>query len=644
MLLLLGLLAAGQAATPPKPTAPATLQQQFDAASDAAATPGKCAEAVAAFEAIERSGAAKRNALVAAAIDVRKGRCLVMIGRDSEGEAAIRRGLPQLEARGASFANDVRDATIMLGTAAYRRFDYDAAIVENQAALDQSFGVNRILPLLQLARSLMFDRDGRALRYAEEALAIVRATPTIDKRDVARVQTVYARVLLNQGRDKEAYAVLRDSLAKQGGLDTSIRLDDIATRSDLAIAALRNKDMDNARRYLAYTGAGRMKDTPFSRAVAMDPPACDPAAGLSPDDMAVVEFTLEDDGHVADVATVFTTGQRPTAIAFAQAVSDWSWRAEDAKAIPLIFRASTRVELRCLRAPQGPSLYRPLADAVTAWFASRGITETAWEGLPDARALPLQRAAASGEGVLALRGALSVALNPAADEKEQEAMRQQVQARSAALQAPPAVRVLALVWDQKKYNATRYREGLRAALAEPGVAADPIAAGTLRLSIAAPGFKSRSPADAMALLDGVITSPLPDTHPLKVAALLQQANLLAAANDFAGAQAAFQRTGLTAEQCSLVGLRPATTRTGASSDDYPMAAVRMGFEGWVRTEFDVTADGRTGSQRAVISYPPFIFDEAAVGVLRDARFTSSYRPAGALACSGQQQSMVFRLP
>jgi hypothetical protein len=651
MLYLLALLIAGQAAPAP-PIAPsliatapsAGLQQRFDAASDAAATPGKCGEAVAAFEAIEQSGAAKRSALVAAAIDVRKGRCLVLLGRDAEGEAAIRRGLPQLKARGETFANDVRDATIMLGQAAYRRFDFDAAVTEYQAALAPSTGLNRVLPLNLLAQALMFDRDGRALRYAEEARTIITTSPGANKRDIAKVQTIYARVLLNAGRDKEAYAELRDSLAKQGGLSLKVSLDDLATRSDLAIAALRNNDLANARRYLVYTGAGRMKDAPFSRAVAMDPPACDPAAGLKPEDVAIVEFTLESDGRVLGVTPIYTTGRRASAIAFAQAVSDWSWRAEDAKAIPLIFRASTRVELRCARAPDAPSILRPAREANDAWFLSKGLATPAWEDMPAARALPLQRAAILGNDVSSLRAAIAVALNPAADEKEQDAMRHRARALAVALQAPATISAVVVASDVKGYDAGKYRAALRAALAEPASAADPIAAGTLRLAIAAPLFRSRSPDDALALLAEVIAAPLPDGHPLKVAALLQQANLLAAANDFAGAQAAYQRTGLTVEQCALIGLRPATTRSGASSSDYPMAAAQMGFEGWVRTEFDITADGRTATQRAIIAYPPFIFNDAAIGIARDARFTSSFRPEGALACSGQQQSLIFSLP
>ena len=126
--------------------------------------------------------------------------------------------------------------------------------------------------------------------------------------------------------------------------------------------------------------------------------------------------------------------------------------------------------------------------------------------------------------------------------------------------------------------------------------------------------------------------------------MLQEANVLAAKGDLPGARAVFDRTGLTEEQCAMIGLTPALRRSGAGSNDYPMEAVRMGFEGWVKTEFDVAADGATVAPRAIVAYPPFVFDDAATGIIRDSRYTSSFRPSGALACSGNQQSVMFKLP
>lgn len=75
-----------------------------------------------------------------------------------------------------------------------------------------------------------------------------------------------------------------------------------------------------------------------------------------------------------------------------------------------------------------------------------------------------------------------------------------------------------------------------------------------------------------------------------------------------------------------------------------MEAQNMGFEGWVRTEFDIQADGRTAGQRAVISYPPFVFEDAATSIAKGMRYEATYRPSGGAACSGQQYKFVFQLP
>lgn len=649
---LLALLAAGQAAAAPVPATHQTLQQRFDTASDAA-NERRCTVAVAEFDAVQAAVARRPNPLLSAAIDVRKGRCLVRLDRAAEGVAAIRRGLPLLETKGADFAGDVRDARIMLGDVARAGFDYDAAVREYRAAIDVSAGTPRVIPLLRLSQVTMFDHDGKSLAAAEEARTLALGEPNYDRKDVAAVLTQHARVLLNEGRNQEAYKELKEGLAKQGGLGGKVGASDIATRSDLAIAALRNKDMDGARLYLAYTGAGRLRDTPFARAAAMDPPVCGSEAGLSPEDQAIVEFSLEEDGHVSGVAPIFTTGKRDVALAFARAVAEWSWRAEDAKKIPLLFRYTTRVEMRCIKSPQAPELTRPLYEATEAWLAGKGADRPAWADLPAAVALPLQRAAllraqGAGDAAATVQAALALADNPVTQGDGYAEFMDVAVAAADRIAAPPPVRTYLaarrLSGDQWR-DADDYRLKLRALLATPATASDPLAAATVRLLIARPIGKSRPPADSKALLDGVIDDTrLPARHPLKIAAMLGEANVLAAAGDLTAARAAFDRTGLTAEQCALVGLQPAVKRSGASSSDYPMEAVRLGFEGWVRTEYDIAPDGRTVTPRAVTAYPPFVFDEAATGIIKDMRYTSTFRPEGALACAGQQQSIVFSLP
>lgn len=647
---ILALLLAGQAAAQQAPAAQ-SVQQAFDGATKAGEE-GRCEEAVRLFEGLENRPKLMNNPMVRAAIDVRKGSCLIELGRLEDGAAAVRRGLPALAAKGEGFREEVMQAHLALGRLGVQRFDYATAAAEYKLALDGATGTQRLRPLLRLAQVLSFDRDGEALRYATEARTLALSDPRLSKHDVAAVQTQYARVLLNQGRHKEAYSELKDSLRKQGGLDLKVGIADLTTRSDLAIAASLNKDVDAARKYLAYTGAGRFKDTPFDRATSMQPPLCGPGTGLKPEDFAIVEFSLAEDGHVLGAVPVYTTGDRSAAIAFAKAVGDWSWQPESVKAIPPLFRYATRVEIRCTMAGERPALTTPLAEAYADWMESLGKPEPVWAGQPEAKAVPLQRAAlaqarAAQDRAGQLAALLALGTTSVLGGPERQPLLDEALTLADALKAPPAARTyVAIAQIQTKSDSSREaRAALRALLARPDTAGDPLAAATVRLLVAAPAYRMPAPEDADLLLTSVASAPaLADGHPLKVAALLQQANQLASKGDLPGAQRLFEQTGLSTEQCAFLGLQPTMRRMGASSSDYPMDAVQMGFEGWVRTEFDVGTDGSTVRPRVLTAYPPFVFDEAGTKISKGFRYSASYRPEDGVACTGRQESLKFLLP
>lgn len=646
--LVLALLLAGQSAAQ---ATPPTTQQLFDQATTAA-DEGKCAEAIPLFDKLEANARLMRNEVARAAIDVRKGTCLIKLGQAEQGEPALRRGLAVLGAKSSEFAEEVRRSHLILGHLEANRFDYSAAATAYKRALEGATGKERLQPLMSLSQVLVFDRDGEALRFANEARAIALSDTTLSKRDIAAVQTQVARVLLNEGREKEAYAELKDSLRKQGGLDTSVDMFDLSTRSDLAIAASLNGDKEAARKYLAYTGAGRFKDSPFARARSMQPPLCGGATGLKPDDYAIVEFSLAEDGHIQRATPIYSTGGRSAAIAFASAVADWSWSPEVAKAIPPLFRFMTRIEIRCTTAGERPALTLPLAEAYASWIKDQTKTQAGWHDQPDAKAAPLQRAAiaqsrANNDRASLLSALVGLGGNSVLGDAERRELLNEATSLAEAMGAPASARshIAIAYFTAKSKDGRQLREALRTFLARPDVVADPLSAATARLLIAAPGFRVGPASDAEPLLKAVATTPqLPDGHPLKVAALLEQANQFAAKGNLEGARAMFDQTGLTAEQCAFIGLQPAMRRIGASSDDYPTDAVQMGFEGWVRTEFDVATDGTTIQPRVLTAYPPFVFNEAGAKISKGMRYTTSYRPAEGVACTARQESLAFRLP
>ena len=663
-ILAIAALASQAAAAQPQAVPAQSTQQIFDVAS-AAAEEGRCDDAIKGFELIEARPAIRKSDVATAAIAVRKGVCLIQLGRAGEAVSTIRDGARLLAGKGETFTNDVRTARLALGRVAFQRLDYVTAAEDFRAALEASAGTSRFEPLIYLARATAFDGGPQPLAYASEALAILKADGNATKQSIAGAQTVHARILMNQGRHKEAYAELKDSLRLQGGLDLRVDLADIVTRSDLAIAALLTGDRDGARTYLAYTGAGRMKDAPFAKAVNMSPPACG-TAGLKPDDFAVVEFMLKEDGWVEGVAPIYTTGGREVALEFARAVSEWSWKPEDAKAVPELFRAATRVEMRCTSAEERPSIIAPLETEVLQW-AGGSFTSGESEGDSAARTLPLvkealRQAEASGDRRAAIRSLVWLGKSDVVPPKEQIAYLDHALLTGSAGGTPASVTTYIAflkIWATQRRESEkngrdksarlaasrRSRQALRALLAAPAVAADPLNAATLRLLIAQPEYRLEPAPDADALLDAVIAdSGLPPRSPLKVNALLQKASRAAAQGRLDLAQESFAQTGLSEQQCALIGISPAVRKSGASSSDFPVDALRMGFEGWVQVEFDVGADGRTVAPRATVAYPPMIFNDAALGIGRDTLYERSYRPEGGLACSAEQHTVVFRLP
>ena len=652
--------------------APATsTQARFDQASKQAEL-AQCAEAVAGFEAIENVPAIRRSQVARTAIAVRKGQCLVRLNRLDEAEPLLRAGLQQLDAGGAGFEQDRQIGWFALGRLLWERFDYDGAEAALQRSLALSNGVQRFGPLSYLAYVTAFDGGDKPLAYAAEALTLADQVTQLAPGDRLLLQTQRARVMLNQGKIDEARAELGKLLEARGGLTLRVSVADVILRSDLALAALLAADQDEARRYLAYTGQGRVPGKKgFTAGASMQPPACGGSADLKPEDRAVVEFRLREDGSVRQAVPIYVPAGRKAAAAFAEAVSGWSWDPEDAAAIPEVFRTTVRVQVACSRAADRPSLVAPLWTAANEWLygpdllalakATPGmepwVAAVADETDRDLNQAPLAvpmralLAAAEPKGGRVLAGALEMlALSNTPEAKERLALLRRAATLADSADAPAIVklRLAHTIAQMEASNAERRFDPntLRPLLARPEIAGDPLAGSTLRLLIATPVSRRSPPADAAALVDAVVAETrLPAQHPLKVNALLQQATLRASAGDLAGARTAYAATGLTDEQCATLGVAPALRSQGNTGGKFPGEALRWGFEGWVRLEADIAPDGRPLAPRPVVAYPPFVFETAAANVMKGARYTASFRPEGTgAACTARSENIAFRIP
>lgn len=650
---MVGVLMLLLAATTPEAVGPPpeTLKAQalFDQATAAMAN-GDCTKSVSLFEVLEQRKVLPAGSIPEAATATRKGICLVNMGRYAEGEQSIRHGLPVLEKAGQNFTGDMADSMEALGKVAMVSFDYDTAVAAYKRSLSLRTGGARLPALVLLARATAFDGGQEPLSYSEEALSYYDALPPKqrDKDSMAALHTLHARIFLNQGRVQEGYAELKEALALSGGLTSRTTLSEASMRADLAMAAALAGKKDDARLYLAYTGAGRTKKT-FTRGLSMDPPLCGEETDLRPEDVAVVEFTILDDGSVTGARTIYSRGNRIVAAAFAKAVNSWYWSPDQVKEIPGFYRAATRIEMRCSQsAAESPSVMTPMAGRFEEWLDTQlsplnlGYTndertealrtllsQKVLDGKPLVRAAALSFLARREPGNLVTGSYADQALAALAEAK-------------APVEAVNYLRITRVMSQDKAPH--KWQATLRDMAAEPSFAADPLSASTALL-LAADSYRGSRLPDAPAMLQKVASeSRLPERHPLRQAARLSLANMAAAAGDLPTAQRYFASTGLTEQQCALIGVKPSLRKSGAGSEDYPMEAQRMGFEGWVQLEFDVTADGHTAQARPIVAYPPLIFVEAASAMTKNFRYEASYRPEGGAACNANRETVSFINP
>ena len=233
--------------------------------------------------------------------------------------------------------------------------------------------------------------------------------------------------------------------------------------------------------------------------------------------------------------------------------------------------------------------------------------------------------------------------NSAIPREERHAAAARALAIARAQGAPPSVLLAAHLTERFTSVAESWRDRtygriIRPLLSDPAYAADPRSRAALRLLIA----DAEKPPAAKALLAQVREDgALPPTDPLRVGALVRLASLQHAAGDPIAARAAFERSGLAPNQCAIIDKAPKLVRAGGT---FPTEAISWGFEGWTQTQFDIAADGRVLNERAILSYPPFVFSQAGAKTIAGARFEKSYRPDGGLGCGAQTTRVRFRMP
>lgn len=630
-----------------------SIQQQFEAASDALGS-RKWEDALSIFESLEKRLATNPRSI--GLVSVRKAEALTALGRDEEAEKALLSGLAALPENDPSLAEDRLLGRLALALINERALDYGEALRLYRHAHDEAHEPStRLRSMLGLIRTEMFYDGTAALANADRALALIASQPEGSKSLTGAVRILKGRTLLNLGRIKEGRAELETAVRELGGLTLKVDAADISARSDLALAALLDKDRQAAQRYLAYTGAGRLPDG-FRMGEAMTPPACGGDGDLRPDDVAVVEFSIRPDGSVGTALPIYASREGDSALAFARAVAQWSWTPEAMASVPTLFRLLTRVELRCTMADERPSPVDMLIPDAERWLAARDVAPAPTLPDSDARQVKIlvdelaRRETQFGENAIQLLPILSgLASNRVISLEAANAHGRRAFAIARAHEAPPAVLGFFGMKAASAGFGRRIRAGkttppdLSALLADSTIASDPRAEAAIRLTSAEMQYRwNKDVRAAIAHLIAIRDLPgLSPLDPFRTAALARLSSLQFVSGQAEQAQESFRLSGLTANQCALLDTPPRKKSGSASSNDYPEEALNWGFSGWTAQEYDIRPDGKTTNVRTIVSYPPFVFGAAGNTIAKRLTFEKSFRPEGDLGCSGAIQRMVF---
>jgi hypothetical protein len=629
-----------------------SVQQRFDAARQKLEA-DDAAGALAELDALEAflKTQPKPNPTNIAVTQAQRAEALVKLGRGVEAKVTARAALSG-DALAKPALKPVRDnVRLTLAGIMEGELDHAAAAAEYlRIAAESDQPITRTVALMGAGRSRMFTDPAAALSYVDQALALAEANEAVGKKELANVLGLKGRILLNGGRDAEAKAALVRAVQLRGGLTQRVFLADVSLRADAAIAMLRLGQSEEARKYLAYAGAGRTE-------VQLQPPVESPLppcgeGGLEPQDSAVIEFTILSDGRVVGARPIYSSRKGEAAYLFARTVERWSWDPENAAKVKPFFRLATRVELRCTNKAQRPPLTAEFESESAAWFAAKGVKPPA--AVSDAaRAIELRPrlGAAPANSAERLAVLLWLAQNGTIEGSDRLRFAEEAMKLAAQIEAPLSTRFLtalahASAWahenaDTWRGRSVRLSQQLEQLRARPEFA-DAAVQAVLNLSLASAYGTQKREDEELAALKRVADAPgLPARHPLKVGALVQLANVHAARKEAEQAESLYALTGLTAKQCALVDGGPVLLRSG--SGQFPMEAYGWGFEGWTSLEYDVAADGTTRNSRAVATFPPRVFAKASEDLARTVRYRVSYRPEGDLACTAMNRRVRFTI-
>jgi tetratricopeptide (TPR) repeat protein len=273
-------------------------------------------------------------------------------GRLQESETQARKAIAELDASGPDA--DLAYAYLTLGDALQADLSYEDAIDAYKNAQAFAAGPDAAdtatAAALGIIKSAMVTHPDLAASTADAIIAD-DAFRSRSSNFRAQVLTLRARAELNRGDPKGARTFVDRALGLVGPMGPRLNLFQVAVRGDAALIYATLHDDDQTRQLLAYTGAGHFQSELWSHSIGVKAPGC--TTTISPEDTAVVEFAIADDGRTVAAAPVYASRPGPMGVAFAKTVLAWRWQPEAVAKVDGFWRAGVRVQLRCHQ--QSPS-------------------------------------------------------------------------------------------------------------------------------------------------------------------------------------------------------------------------------------------------------------------------------------------------
>jgi hypothetical protein len=508
----------------------------------------------------------------------------------------------------------------------------------------------------QLAAALaaFWSNDKSADIFLDAVTADIDPATKDNKEFLSYIESTRARFALTRGDKDGAAKYARQAMKLAGGITTQTSLTDRTVRQDAALVAWFRNEKTKFIEYTGMSGAARLGVSEkgvqnknwldsFSNRVNGTMPPCATSAGVTPNDVVVIEFAIGKQGQPVKLQPIYSSNWGKIEKPFLQAAQAWSF-SDSVVDLSTFWRESYRVALRCQTAsadrPSALMMPESIRASLEMQSTALGLLSNEINSINQSKifakilsAYNNIKAERPNDPALGPLLFLLLSRGELRTEKADAYMREFSALTEKNLALRPLFMFRAIIMASNS-------KWLKTLIDEPEVQqmSDILAFARAKLGLMYESEKNTKAAEAS--YQAIIDSPIAAQSPYRLMALLHLASIVQK-KEPAKAAELFKATSLQPDQCALYDVQPVVkTRPSGSAIDF----FDFYFEsrGWVHTEMDISATGKSEKVRVVASYPPFLY-EAGAGILyRHTSYQPIFRGNGE-GCKGysETQSIIF---